>query len=166
MAKAKSVLPFFLGFPLILLVASACTLDNERKEVNVLLPAGPGSISLRLEPECGSPARTSDSLTRDSLFYTDYDYSTTKTVYRKQVAAGLLSGMRDLLDSLRIDSLNGLNVSQELCGGTADCRTHEVIRVRGSWVSEFSDTRRCVSYDPAYLKAFAAYRNALAGLRN
>jgi hypothetical protein len=148
------------------LLAAGCDLDNELN-ARPEFASSVASISFHLEPECGFPKRTSDSLTRDTLFYTGDDYYSSKIVYRKSVPESLILGMERLFDSLRIDSLSGLNSWEEPCGPqTSDCRSHNVLRVRRVSVVEYSDSRRCMSYDIAFLKAFAAYRSALAGLRN
>ncbi len=160
MAKAK-ILLLFSAF----LCASACTLDNEKPSVRKMPPAVAESFSFHQEPECGFPKRMVDSLTGDSLFYTDDDYYSSKTVFRKQVPEALILKMQGLFDSLRIDSLAGLSVTQTPCGSTADCKSHDILRVRRDSLFEYSDTRRCISYDTAYLKAFAAFEVAIYALR-
>jgi hypothetical protein len=58
-----------------------------------------------------------------------------------------------------------LNSEIELCGGTDDCKTHDIIRVRRDSLFEYSDTRRCIAYDTAFLKAFTAFKIAMYALR-
>ena len=148
----------------LVLAAAGCTLDNERnvwREPRRTVT----SISFHLEPECGFPDRTLDSLTRDSLYHTDDGYYASKIVYRKSVDENLIFRMDRLFDSLRIDSLSGLNVRMDPCGQqTADCKTHNVLRVRRDSLQEYSDTRRCIAYDTAFLKAFTVFENAMYAL--
>jgi hypothetical protein len=144
----------------------ACTLDNEPKSVRPLPHSAIASFSFHQEPECGFPKRTVDSLTRDTLFYTEDDYYASKTVLRKKVPESLILKMQNLFDSLRIDSLSRLNVIADPCGPqTADCKSHNILRVHRDSLSEYSDTRRCMVYDAAFSKAFAAFRIAMYALR-
>lgn len=162
MAATRNTLMFSVW-----MLASACTLDNEPKLIHPLPYSPPESFSFHHEPECGFPKRTLDSLTRDSLIYTDDQFYATKTVFRKKVSRDLIQEMAYLFDSLRIDSLSGLNVHQNPCGPqTADCKSHDILRVRRDSVIEYSDTRRCIQYDTAFLKAFMAFEGTMHDLRN
>ena len=156
-------------FPLLIsawLLASACTLDNEIGNAHKVPSAAIVSFSFHQEPECGFPKRTVDSLTRDSLFFTDDDYYASKTVCRKKVPEALILKGQDVFDSLRIDSLSRLNVKPDSCGPlTSDCKSHDIHRVGRDSLFEYSDTRRCILYDTAFLRAFTAFEIAMYALR-
>jgi hypothetical protein len=75
-----------------------------------------------------------------------------------------MAAMQALFDSLGLVRLNALNRRQDPCAETKECRTHNILTVRGFDTTEFSDARRCMIYDSAYLAAFARFEAELRGL--